>query len=538
MSISARDLITAAVDVGLVTRDQAEDVGLEVRRTGGDQLELLMKRCRAPKAAFYRAMAHVMKIPFLDLSSYEVPSDWLESLHAPLLARSRALPVRLEGDRVLCAAADPSDPSLEATLQRMLGRPVQLGLAEPELLDIQLARLLDPGSDAVLGSSDPVEYMDGLMYQAYIHRASDIHIEPAEHACEVRFRVDGALQSIVKGISHDDGQALISRVKVLAGLDISEQRAPQDGGFSYEGLDSGGTQIDVRVATLPTRWGERATLRLLGAAREALTLDALGMGEEDVNRFRRVIRKPYGMILLTGPTGSGKTTTLYAALEEIRNPELNIMTVEDPIEQPLEGSSQVQVVSEKVGFTTALRAFLRHDPDVLMVGEIRDPETTDVALKAAMTGHLLLSSLHTNDAVSAVTRLRDLGAPAFLIGSSLLLVVAQRLVMRLCEVCREERSATKDEIKFFNFEEGAKVWEPTGCPRCLGSGYSGRIGLFEFLPINERVSELIAADALEGQIREAAGEELTSFYDDGRAKVLSGMTTAQEIRRIVDFRVM
>lgn len=538
MTIGNRELIAAAVDVGLVSNDEVEDVGLESLRSGADPLELLMKRCRAPRAAFYRAMAHVWQLPFLDLSQHELSAEWMDGPHVPLLARSRVLPVRSEGDTVLCASADPRESSLNSSLERVFGRPIQLALADPELLERQLARILEPNDAGGATESDPVEYMDSLMQDAYLRRASDIHIEPREDSCDVRVRVDGSLQTLAKGVSLDQGYALISRVKVLAGLDISEQRAPQDGGFSYEGLEPGSQPIDVRVATLPTRWGERATLRLLGGAREALTLDSLGMSASDIERFRRVICKPYGMILLTGPTGSGKTTTLYAALDEIRRPELNIMTVEDPVEQVLEGASQIQVAPEKVSFSTALRSFLRHDPDVLMVGEIRDAETADVALKAAMTGHLLLSSLHTNDAASAVTRLKDLGAAPFLISSSLLLVVAQRLVMRLCDACKQERKATADEAEFLKLDEGSHVWEPKGCPRCLGSGFSGRIGLFEFLSVDEELATLIAADASEESIRAAAGENMTSFYDDGRLKVIGGQTTVEDVRRIVDFRVM
>jgi len=349
--------------------------------------------------------------------------------------------------------------------------------------------------------TDGVSLVDRILRAGLLVHASDVHLDPAADATRVRFRVDGELEDVLR-IPAAQHAAVASRLKVLAGLDISERRAPQDGGFIWRMPSAGGTlqapPLDVRMATLPVRYGERVTLRLLEAGGKRLGLDDLGMNEADRAVFDRVLRRPHGLVLLTGPTGSGKTTTLYAAITELlKGRPLNIVTVEDPIEYEIPGVAQAEVdAADKVNFTKALRALLRHDPDVVMIGEIRDGESLDAAVKAALTGHLVLSTLHTNDARAAVPRLVDLGLDPKLVPATLRLAVAQRLVRRLCPECRVR---------------GEQGWTAPGCAACGGRGYNGRIGLFELYA---------PADGVE-----------TRLLDDARAKVEAGITSWPEVYR-------
>lgn len=364
-----------------------------------------------------------------------------------------------------------------------------------------------------------------------MNRSSDIHLVTEETGLRVRLRVDGRLTDFPIVANADTAAGLVSRVKVLSSLDIAEQRMPQDGGFSYHIAPPIDREFNIRVATAPTRLGERITMRLLGQEASGISLTDLGMFGQDLERFNKAIRDPYGMILLTGPTGSGKSTTLFAALQEINSPELNIMTVENPIEYVMEGVSQIQT-GPKISFADALRSLLRHDPDVLMVGEIRDQETADVAVKSAMTGHMVFSTLHTNNAVSAVTRLIDIGCEPFLIGSTMTAVIAQRLVRRLCQHCRKARPATEEERKALAIHDDVDLYDSVGCAVCQGSGFSGRIGLFETLWFDEGLSRLVARGADEEEIEAAAGDNLQFMWEDGCNKVIAGLITLDEVREV------
>ena len=349
--------------------------------------------------------------------------------------------------------------------------------------------------------TDSVQLVDRILRAGLLLHASDVHMDPAADSVRVRFRIDGMLEEVLRIPAAMQG-AVTSRLKVLASLDIAERRAPQDGGFTWRmgGVGAFGAQpLDVRMATLPVRHGERVTLRLLETGGQRLGIDDLGMSEADRAVFDGVLRRPHGLVLLTGPTGSGKTTTLYAAIQELmKGDPLNIITIEDPIEYEIPGVAQAEVDSaDKVNFSKALKSLLRHDPDVVMIGEIRDADSLDAAVKAALTGHLVLSTLHTNDAKSTVTRLVDMGLYPNLVPATLRLAVAQRLVRRLCPECRVK---------------GARGWEPKGCPACGGRGYRGRIGLFELYAPETGLS--------------------TSLADDARAKVESGITSEAEILRV------
>ena len=356
---------------------------------------------------------------------------------------------------------------------------------------------------------------DELMHTAIIRQASDIHIDPDEKQMHVRLRVDGVLEP-TRSFPIAVHNGVISRFKVLGGMDIAEKRAPQDGHFTHV-FGPSGQRLDVRLATLPTRHGERMTVRLLALQTESLTLERLGMSPADLAAFSEAIDKPHGLILLTGPTGSGKTTTLYAALRRIiaQEPQ-NIITIEDPIEYAISGVAQVEVDSaDKVSFHKALRSVLRHDPDVVMIGEIRDGETADIAIKSSLTGHLVFSTLHTNSAASALTRLADMGLARYLIAATMRLVVAQRLVRRLCARCRRARPLAESEAVALGNPQaaGTTVYDPAGCLYCADRGFVGRLGLFELLPVDEPLSRSIAAGADEGEIvRQLRAETFPAWW--------------------------
>ncbi|MCV2356158.1 type II secretion system ATPase GspE [Paucibacter sp. B2R-40] len=371
--------------------------------------------------------------------------------------------------------------------------------------------LLEAANDAPI-----IRMLNALLTQAAKDGASDIHIEPYERASSVRFRVDGTLREVVQP-NRGLHAALISRLKIMAELDIAEKRLPQDGRIS---LRIGGRAIDVRVSTLPSAHGERAVLRLLDKSESKFTLEGLGMSGDVLSSFKRLVQQPHGIVLVTGPTGSGKTTSLYASLQTVDTGTTNVLTVEDPIEYELGGIGQTQVNAKiDLTFAKALRAILRQDPDVIMIGEIRDHETAQIAIQASLTGHLVLATLHTNDSVSAVTRLTDMGIEPFLLSSSLLGVLAQRLVRKLCPVCKRVD------------EEGK--YHPVGCDACSQTGYKGRTGVYELMIANDKVRGLIHQQAAESELLAAAqAGGLRSMRDDGARLVAAGITSAEEVLRV------
>ncbi|MCP5264953.1 MAG: type II secretion system ATPase GspE [Burkholderiaceae bacterium] len=388
--------------------------------------------------------------------------------------------------------------------------------------DLDLSRLMQdiPQIEDLLETEDDapiIRMINALLTQASRDGASDIHIEPFETYSVVRFRVDGTLRDVVRP-RRELHAALISRIKIMSQLDIAEKRLPQDGRIT---LRIGGRPVDVRVSTLPTGHGERAVLRLLDKEAGRLDLGKLGMGAETLAQFDKLVHQPHGIVLVTGPTGSGKSTTLYAALSRLDSTTTNILTVEDPVEYDLDGIGQTQVNSRiDMSFAKALRAILRQDPDVVMIGEIRDLETAQIAVQASLTGHLVLATLHTNDAASAITRLIDMGIEPFLLSSSLLGVVAQRLVRRLCLQCRQLDPVTNG-------------WRAVGCAACNRSGFQGRTGVYELLAVDDTVRELIHKGAAESKIREAAIRGGTRLMrDDGRRWVEAGVTSMDEVIRV------
>jgi general secretion pathway protein E len=399
--------------------------------------------------------------------------------------------------------------------------------------ELDLMRLAEsvPETEDLLEQEDDapiIRLINALLAEAIKENASDIHIETFERDLVVRFRVDGIMREMVRP-KRQLAPLLVSRIKVMARLDIAEKRVPQDGRIS---LRIGGREVDVRVSTLPSSNGERVVMRLLDKQAGRLRLENLGMDPVTLDRLRDVVRKPHGIFLVTGPTGSGKTTTLYSSLAELDTRALNILTVEDPIEYNLPGIGQTQVNTKAdMTFARGLRAILRQDPDVVMVGEIRDLETAEVAVQASLTGHLVMSTLHTNTAIGAVNRLIDMGVEPFLLSSSLIGVLAQRLVRVLCPDCKRPRDAHSDELQFLELP-AARVWEASGCENCQHTGYRGRVGIYELISIDDALRQQIHDRSSEQVMVQHARLTMPGLRDDGRTKILAGVTTVAEVVRV------
>ena len=422
-------------------------------------------------------------------------------------------------------AYDMSQDSAEQVIQDMHE-------ADSDLIISEIAEssdLLDDTSDAPI-----IKLVNLMLSQAVKERASDIHIEPTQSRLNIRYRVDGILYDMLSPPKHIQS-TLISRVKIMAQMNIAEKRLPQDGRIE---IRIGDKNIDIRASTIPTAFGERVVLRLLDKTNILLRISDLGMPEERLKEFDRLIRSPYGIILVTGPTGSGKTTTLYAALSSINNTDINIITIEDPIEYQIEGIGQIQV-NPKIDLTFAngLRSIVRQDPDVILVGEIRDLETAEIAIQSALTGHLVFSTLHTNDSASAVTRLIDMGIEPFLVTSSVIAILAQRLVRTICRDCKEEYSPDEESLNSIGITldmlAGRKIYRGRGCPSCLNTGYRGRSGIFESMILSDTLRSLIIKTSDANAIKNMAVEEgMFTLRRDGAQKVLNGITTIEEVFRV------
>ncbi|MGR8980236.1 MAG: ATPase, T2SS/T4P/T4SS family [Gammaproteobacteria bacterium] len=482
----------------------------------------------------------------LDLASLRIDPACALKLPANIALRQKALPfVELNGCvHVVCP--DIENSTLSLLLERLFKMPVQLWACDAGLLDAKLKQVYGDNrhqlravakSDSARSEtgSSAVNTGDDLLYAAYMRQASDIHIDPGFSGAVIRFRVDGQLEHYSQ-INANVYAELVSRLKVMAYLDIAEKRSPQDGRFSHQFV-SGGRRVDVRVATLPTKYGERVTMRLLAVQTDSLTLDHLGFEQLHKQKIEGFLRRIQGMMIMTGPTGSGKTTTLYAAIRTLLDERhVNIITIEDPIEYEIGGVAQVEVDSaDKVSFSKALRSVLRHDPDVVMIGEIRDRETADIAIKAALTGHMVLGTLHTNSAAATVTRLIDMGVEPYLVAAALRLAVAQRLLRRLCKFCRIPRPMTGMEAISINRPElaGKIIHDPSGCVYCSGKGYFGRIGLYEILELNEDWARGVAYGEGEGElVLKMRASEIKSLLDDAVSKLLNGVTSISEVVQI------
>lgn len=460
--------------------------------------------------------------------------------------------------RISVALREGADPRALLEVRRVLGRPFDVDIVEAPAFDQLLsdrysrdggaaaevagALAIDseldmlasdlPTADDLLASADDapaIRLVNGIIADAARQQVSDIHIEPYESGLIVRFRLDGVLRETLRMPAHV-APVLVNRIKVMARLDIAERRIPQDGRIS---LSLGGKLFDVRVSTLPARAGERVVLRILDRENAGIALDVLGMDEGTMAVFREALAEPNGVVLVTGPTGSGKTTTLYAALRQLNDGKRNILTVEDPVEYAIDGVGQTQV-NAKVGlsFANGLRAILRQDPDVVLVGEVRDRETAEIAVQASLTGHLVLTTVHTNDAVGAITRLRDMKVEPFLLASTLRAVIAQRLVRKLCQECRRPVQATALVASLMGFEPGTVVYEPDGCAACNGTGYQGRIGVYEAVKIDDTIRRLINDGGDEAIIARHAFVNAPTLGGAARRMARAGLTAAEEAIRI------
>lgn len=493
----------------------------------------------------------------LDLDQVKIDPAWALKIPSTLAVRKLVLPFVAVDGVVHVACQGDCDSAVMQALARYLQHPVKLEPSEPASLKKALDRVYGSAAEATnkpgmpaanrtgggearspndVDGDDAIGLCHELLYAAIIRQASDVHLDPERERVQVRFRVDGRLEEY-RQLPIAAHLAIISRFKVVAGMDIAERRAPQDGRFTHQG-GPGGMMVDVRVASLPTRHGERMTLRLLAVQTRELTMEKLGLLEPDRQLVEQAIDRPHGMVLITGSTGSGKTTTLYAALRRlIARKSVNVITIEDPIEYDIHGVAQVEVDgADKVSFAKALRSVLRHDPDVVMIGEIRDRETADVAIKAALTGHLVLSTLHTNSAASAVTRLADMGTERYLVAATLRLAVAQRLVRRLCQHCRKPRplSATEAALLAASHLAGETVYDPAGCIYCANRGYVGRLGIFELMPVDEALSRRIAEGCEEAElVSHLRTQGIPRLIDDGLTKLLAGETSPAELAAAV-----
>jgi general secretion pathway protein E len=501
-----------------------------------------------------RAIAAYYALPTVGEQDWPKTTLLSDVLSARYLREHKVLPLAVDGQRLVLAAADPGHTAAINAVQLAAGRSIELRVAPAEDIDAAIDRFR-PAEEAQAAaelpsggeSDDDIEHLKDLALGAPVvrfvnqllldglnSRATDIHIEPFRGKLNIRLRIDGMLTEARTAPAHM-ARAIVSRVKILSGLDIAERRLPQDGRARIK-IEA--RTLDLRIATMPTIHGEAVAVRLLENVQRVLELGKLGFTEGDERALRKHLAAPHGLMLVTGPTGSGKTTTLAAALTILNEPHRKILTIEDPIEYQLEGINQTQAKPEiGIGFANALRHFLRHDPDVIMVGEMRDAETAGIAVHASLTGHLVLSTLHTNSAAGAITRLLDMQVDGYLLASCLSCVVGQRLVRVLCRNCREQAKGPidfpADLLRRAGLAANAPHWQPRGCDRCNGSGFLGRMSIVEVLEINDEIRRLMRPDVVLGQIEEAAARAgMSTMALDGLRKCAAGLTTPEEVRRV------
>ncbi len=550
---------------GLTTAQLGEALDLQSQDKGrGRRLgEILVEKKWITAADISQVLALQLDLSFVtELHPDNVPDEILRAVPIAFSRQHTIMPLGKSDDGVvMVVTADPLETSAQDELRLLLATEIELIVAPRDVIvaainnaydrvraqaDAAVAELDEgqPASeiseeevpdllDAAEDDEAPIiRLVNSLFSQAVKERSSDIHIEPFETSMLVRFRIDGVLKEIVKPPKRFQN-TIISRVKIMAGLNIAEKRLPQDGRIR---LKIAGKDIDVRVSSVPTTYGERIVMRLLDRSSVLRDLDTIGFSPRNYAVMTQLINKSHGILLVSGPTGSGKTSTLYACLSKINSPDLNILTIEDPVEYQLKGIGQVQVNSKiNLTFANGLRSFLRQDPDVIMVGEIRDKETAEIAVQASLTGHLVLSTVHTNDAPGAVTRLVDMGVEPFLVASSLIGVLAQRLVRTICPRCQEDYAPTTEELRGIGVEPGSikSLRRGKGCSHCQQSGYRGRTGIYELMLIDEDIRRLILQNVDSGTIKAKAREKgMITLLEDGAEKVLAGITTCEEVSRV------
>ncbi len=546
-----------------LSNDQLEEA-LDIQTNKGGLLgDILVDKKMILPIELMQALCTQLGLEFIDdLKPDEIEPEIVDNIPINYAKTKDIIPIKIiqlpnDTKELVVASADPFNEKAIEDLRVLTGNSIHLVISSHNKIQDAINRVYEKNTsklvDDIEGEFDDTLDLDGpidileateddapvirfvnsLLFRAVKEKASDIHIEPFEKEFVVRFRIDGVLYDIIRQPKKAHA-AISSRIKVMGVLDIAEKRLPQDGRIK---IKIAGKDIDIRLSTVPTIYGERIVLRILEQTGTILGLDELGFHQESKIAIEKLIFKKHGIILVTGPTGSGKSTTLSACLVKLNSPERNILTVEDPIEYQIKGINQVQVNAKiELTFARALRAFLRQNPDIIMVGEIRDKETAEIAINASLTGHLVLSTLHTNDAAGAATRLIDMGVEPFLVASSLLGIVAQRLIRKACTQCRQPHSATKIELEELGFKaipSDSQLFKAIGCPHCSNSGYSGRTVIHELLLVDEQIRELIVKNADSGHLRKAAYKAgMKSLREDGMRKVLNGITTIDELLRV------
>ncbi|MCA8994565.1 MAG: Flp pilus assembly complex ATPase component TadA [Planctomycetaceae bacterium] len=564
--MAQRKLGQILVDLGYLTEDQLWDVLEEQKQSPGEVIGQVAKRMDlVTEAQITEALAEQFGMPVVNLAETAIPPKVLELVPETMASVYKIMPISLKDNILTVAMADPQNLAALDDLRNFLGFEVRGAVSSlPEVEEAigrfyatrqddmeglmdqlenietgtkSLSSAMGPielGADDEITNSHPIrKLLNMVMLLAIKDQASDIHFEPFEEEFKIRVRADGVLYEMVPPPRHL-AAAIVSRIKVMANLDIAERRLPQDGRIE---LNVGGNSVDLRVSVLPTMHGEAVVMRVLDRTVVQLSLDKIGMDPHILSRFREIIHRPNGIVLVTGPTGSGKTTTLYSALNELNDIETKIITTEDPIEYDIDGLIQVPINSDiDVTFAAALRAILRHDPDKILVGEIRDYETAEIAVQSALTGHLVFSTLHTNDAPTAVTRLRDMGVPPFLITATVEAVQAQRLVRRICVECRTEFEPSDELLMELQLpiEQARryKFYYGKGCQRCNNAGYKGRTGIYELMEINDDIRDMVSSDASVDEMRNLARSQgMTTLRESGLKLIFDGLTTIDEVVR-------
>ena len=545
------------VESSLISQQQLELALTEQTKSGGSLGYNLVKTGAISEKAFAEFLSQTYNVPAVELDDFESDEHSIELIPPEVATKFQVVPIKREGRVLTVAMANPDNifaiddikfitglevrpvVATETAIKRAIDRFYESADSLAEVMkdmqeDFEIVEEADEDSgtaEALSEDAPVVKLVNSLIADAVNKGASDIHVEPFEKKLRVRYRIDGVLHEMMSPPYKMKG-AVTSRLKIMAELDIAEKRVPQDGRIK---IRIGPKKIDLRVSSLPTIFGEKIVMRILDKTNLQIDLTKLGFQPEALQKLVKGIEMPYGMVLVTGPTGSGKTTTLYSALNKINVPEYNIMTAEDPVEYNIDGINQV-MMHEEIGltFAAALKAFLRQDPNIVMVGEIRDLETASIAVKAALTGHLVLSTLHTNDAPSTINRMIDMGIEPFLVSSSVNVIMAQRLVRKLCQKCKQQEKVHPEALRELGItsDEVFDIYKAGGCPACSNTGYSGRTGLYEVMPISDTLREMILNRASAAEIKEQAVREgMDSLRNDGIWKIKKGITSLEEVLR-------
>ncbi len=570
VSFEESDVLALLLSDGVITEEQAEQARRRVRRATVSSHQAVLDLGFASQESVYRALSRSYGLPFVVMAEQNIAEEAIKKVPAKVALHYKFVPISFERGILTSAFSNPPSIRDRENLRLLLGARLEVVITTPSEVHAQLKQIYGLGAETVLQlrqdrgfqkraesvmydqtkgedlepedaeDASIIRLVNQILLEAVELGTTDIHIEPFKNTCKVRYRIDGMLRDIPTPPGmlelHD---AIVSRLKIMANLNIAEHRLPHDGRIRVNVGDEG---FDLRVSILPTRFGETLCLRILNRSAIFLEMSQLGLNKGHLNILSQLVHLPHGIVLVTGPTGSGKTTTLYAALASVKttNPDRKIITVEDPVEYELEEVSQIQIKSEiGLTFASGLRSILRHDPDIILVGEIRDGETAEIAIRSALTGHLVLSTLHTNDSVGAVNRLVDMGVEPYLVAASLMAAMAQRLVRRICRHCQEEDTDINDRFRQEMADyleippEEVKAWRGRGCIECNHSGYRGRVAIFEFFLLDEKIQDMVSAHTQTSELRRAAiNHGMKTLRQNGWEKIAERLTTVDEVTRI------